>query len=222
MLALGVAVLVALLVPLLTHGSYKRLLGTDIHWGRFLAAGLAIQIALEFASPPRRYWHNVGFGLLVASYVLVLAFCARNLVLRGMSIVLIGIACNALVIGLNQGMPVKIPPEWSDQTWTRATVKHHPQQPGEKLLILSDIIVLKDPWNIVLSYGDLILAVGLCDVAYNASRDPQRRRKKAQRALGAKSSALPVDSSSDNGSSTASPNGRGTQRSHPAETAGPQ
>ena len=59
-----------------------------------------------------------------------------------MSIVLIGIACNALVIVLNQGMPVKLPPDWRNQTWTQATVKHHPQQPGEKLLILSDIIIL--------------------------------------------------------------------------------
>src|SRR5689334_21150858 len=121
MLALGLALLVALLVPLFTHGSYKRLLATDVHWGWILTAGLAIQIVLEFASPPRRYWHSFGFGLLVASYVLVLAFCARNLVLRGMSIVLIGVACNALVIVANQGMPVKFPPEWRNQTWTQAT-----------------------------------------------------------------------------------------------------
>jgi hypothetical protein len=222
MLALGVAVVIALLVPLVTHGSYQRLLATNIRWGWLLAAGLAIQIGLEFASPPRRYWHNAGFGLLVASYVLVLAFCARNLVLRGMSIVLIGIACNALVIGLNQGMPVKIPAEWRDQTWTRATVKHHPQQPGEKLLILSDIIVIKDPWNIVLSYGDLILAVGLCDVFYNASRDPQRRRKKAVRALDAKLAGVHIDISSENGSGTSSNNGRGTTETSRAGTTEPQ
>jgi len=185
MLVLVVALLFALLVPLFTHGSYKRLLATKIYWGSLLAAGLAIQIALEYASPPRRYWHSIGFGLLVASYVLVLAFCARNLVLRGMSIVLIGIACNALVIVLNQGMPVKFPPEWRDQTWAQATVKHHPQQPGEKLLILSDIIVLRHPFDDIMSYGDLILAVGLCDLAYNASRDPERRRSKTRRALGA-------------------------------------
>jgi hypothetical protein len=28
----------------------------------------------------------------------------------------------------------------------------------------------------VLSFGDLILAVGLCDLAYNASRRPKSRR----------------------------------------------
>ena len=33
MLALGLALLAALLVPLFTLGSYKRLLGTKVHWG---------------------------------------------------------------------------------------------------------------------------------------------------------------------------------------------
>jgi Family of unknown function (DUF5317) len=193
MLVLGIALLAALLVPLVTRGSYNRLLATKLHWGWLLAAGLAIQIALEFAGPPRRYWHNLGFGLLVASYVLVLAFCARNVVLRGMSIVLIGIACNAAVIVANQGMPVKIPPDWRNEVWAQATVKHHPQQPGEQLLWLSDIIIVREPFDNVLSFGDLILAVGLCDVTYNASRDPQRRRRKARRALQAKEAALPTE-----------------------------
>jgi hypothetical protein len=198
MLVLGIAMVAALLVPLLTHGSYRRLLATKVHWGWLLGGGLAIQIVLEYASPPRRYWHDVGFGLLVASYVLVLAFCARNLVLRGMSIVLIGIACNALVIVANQGMPVTIPPDWNPAT-NVATVKHHPQQPGERLLILSDFIVVNEPLNTVLSYGDLILAVGLCDVAYNASRDPQRRRRKARRALQARAASAPPPPVNGNG-----------------------
>ena len=52
-----------------------------------------------------------------------------------MGIVFIGIACNALVITLNQGMPVKIPAEWQDKSWTQPTVKHHPQQPDDKLRV---------------------------------------------------------------------------------------
>jgi hypothetical protein len=183
MLVLGIALLAAALVPLLTLGSYKRLIETHLHWGWLLAAGLAIQIGLEYYTLPRQYWHSVGFGVLVASYVLILAFVARNLLLRGMGIVFIGIACNALVIGLNQGMPVKLPPEWKNSPITQATVKHHPQQPGENLLILSDIIIVKAPFDVVMSFGDLILILGLCDVAYNASRDPKRRREKTRRAL---------------------------------------
>ena len=183
MLVLGIAMLAALLIPLVTFGSYKRLIATEIHWGWFLGAGLAIQLGLEYYTLPRRYWNTLGFGLLVASYVLILAFCARNLLLRGMSIVLIGIACNALVITLNHGMPVKFPPEWRNQSWTQATVKHHPQQAGESLLFLSDIIIIRDPYDVVVSFGDLIIAVGLCDAAFNASRDPQRRKRKARRAV---------------------------------------
>lgn len=178
MLVYAIAIVVALVIPLLTRGSYGRLFGVRWRFGLVLFAGLAIQIALEFVTIPRDHWHDVGFGLLVASYVLILGFAARNLVLRGMGIVFIGIACNALVITLNQGMPVKIPADWRDKSWTHATVKHHPQQPDDKLRFLSDIIVLKSPFDSVLSFGDLILAVGLCDVAYNASRKPRRRRSR--------------------------------------------
>jgi len=183
MLVLGIAMLAALLIPLVTLGSYKRLINTEIHWGWLLGGGLLIQLGLEYYSMPRRYWPTLGFGLLVASYVLILAFCARNLLLRGMSIVLVGVACNALVIVLNQGMPVKFPAKLRNESFALATVKHHPRQHGEKLLFLSDTIILMHPYDTVMSFGDLILTVGLCDVAFNVSRDPQRRKRRARRAV---------------------------------------
>ena len=179
MLVYTIAIAIALAIPLVTKGSYSRLFSVRWHWAGLLFAGLAIQIVLEFVTIPREHWHDYGFGLLVASYVLILGFAARNLVLRGMGIVLIGIACNALVIALNQGMPVKIPVDWQNKTWTQATVKHHPQQSDDRLRPLSDIIVLREPFDNVLSFGDLILAIGICDVAYNASRKPKRRRSSA-------------------------------------------
>ena len=183
MLVLGIAAVAALLIPLVTLGSYKRLIETKFHWSWVLPAGLAIQLGLEYYSLPRRYWDNLGYGLLVGSYVLILAFAARNVLLRGMSIVLIGIACNAAVITLNIGMPVKVRPAWRTESWAKATVKHHPRTHGEKLLFLSDIIILRHPYDTVMSFGDLILVIGLCDVSYNASRDPRRRRKKARRSV---------------------------------------
>jgi len=183
MLVLGIAMVAALIIPLVTFGSYKRLINTEIHWGWLLGAGLAIQLTLEYYTLPRRYWDSLGFGFLVASYVLILGFCARNLVLRGMSIVLIGVACNALVIAVNQGMPVKFPVTMRSESFALTTVKHHPQQHGEKLLFLSDIIILRHPYDTVMSFGDLILTVGLCDLAYNTSRDPRRRRRKTQRTV---------------------------------------
>jgi len=203
MLVLGIAMVAALVIPLVTFGSYKRLINTEIHWGWMLGAGLAIQLALEYYTLPRRYWDSLGFGFLVASYVLILGFCARNLLLRGMSIVLIGVACNALVIVVNQGMPVKFPARLRNESFALATVKHHPRQPGEKLLFLSDIIILMHPFDTVMSFGDLILTVGLCDLAYNVSRDPRRRRRKAQRAV-ARPNSTPYASQ---GSTTREPTG---------------
>lgn len=183
MLVYAIAIVVALVIPAATRGSYARLVGVRWRYGVVLFAGLAIQIVLEYVTIPKEHWHDLGFGLLVASYVLILAFVGRNLVLRGMGIVFIGIACNALVITLNQGMPVKIPADWTNKTWTQATVKHHLQQPDDKLRFLSDIIVLKKPYESVLSFGDLILAVGLFDVAYNASRRQKRRTPPGSRTV---------------------------------------
>jgi hypothetical protein len=189
-----ILILVAPLIPLVTRGSYTRLLDVKWRFKSVLFAGLAIQIALEYLTIPRAHWHDLGFGLLVASYVLILAFAARNLVLRGMGIVLIGIACNALVITLNQGMPVKFPPEWRDKAWAQATVKHHPTQPDDRLRFLSDIIVVKGPFDLVMSFGDLILVVGLCDVAYHASRKQKPRGPRSR--AGSIDSSRPSESSS--------------------------
>ncbi|MCZ7534972.1 MAG: DUF5317 domain-containing protein [Acidimicrobiia bacterium] len=173
-----VGVLAALLVPALTRGSYSRL--TE-GWRVFplLAAGFAIQTALDVFAIPEERWHDLGFGALVASYVLVLGFCAGNLLKRGMSIVLIGVACNALAIILNQGMPVAVPDDWARDGGIETTVKHHPQEPGDRLTALGDMIVLRAPTETVLSFGDLIMLAGLIDVSFHASRRPRSRRRRS-------------------------------------------
>ncbi len=215
MLVYAIAIVVALAIPVLTRGSYSRLIGVRWRFGSVLFLGLAIQIALEYVTIPREHWHDIGFGLLVASYVLILAFAARNLVLRGMGIVLIGIACNALVITVNQGMPFKVPVEWQHESWTKPTVKHHPQQSDDKLRFLSDIIVLKGPFDSVISFGDLILAVGLCDVAYNASRKPKRRRPRAAGGSGRSVRPRTIDLTNETRSNGANANEAGTSDPRP-------
>ena len=176
MLVLGIAVAIVLVLPLLTGGSYSRLVMIDWRWSAALFVGLGLQLALEFLPIPESRWDDLGFGLLLVSYALIIAFCARNVLLRGMAIVLIGVACNTLVIGLNHGMPVDLPPDLAKTDMFEPTVKHHPQDADDRLTFLGDMIVLRSPFDAALSFGDLIIAVGLCDVTYHASRRRKPRR----------------------------------------------
>jgi hypothetical protein len=176
-LALGAA----WLVPLVTRGSYARLLERPWRWGSFLVTGLGLQLVLDFLPFRHDQWHALGYGLLIASYVLVLGFVARNALFRGMSVVFIGVALNFVAILANGGMPVKIPPDWQGTNRVTTSVKHHPRGHDDHLIVITDIIVLRSPFNTVISFGDLIIAVGLCDVTYHASR-PKRRRTGAARA----------------------------------------
>jgi hypothetical protein len=89
--------------------------------------------------------------------------------------VLIGVALNGFVITIDQGMPVKIPPDWQTSSPVGATVKHHPRAAGDHLLALTDVIVLRK-LDAVISFGDLIIAFGLIDVTYWASRRTRRAR----------------------------------------------
>jgi hypothetical protein len=168
-------VALALLVPLFTRGSYARLLRTRWRWSALLLLGLGIQVALELVDIPEDHWHDLGFGLLVASYVLLVGFCCANLVHRGMGVVLIGVALNAIAITANQGMPVDAPASWLEDHPVEQTIKHHPQDPDQDVLLgITDIVPVPGPWPTVVSFGDLIMTVGLIDVAYHASRRGRR------------------------------------------------
>ncbi len=170
---------VAMLVPLLTGGSYLRLIGRDRRqwqWASLLFAGAAIQTAVEFIDAPATGTHQLGFGLLVASYVLLLGFTLRNAAHTGMIVVSIGIACNFVAIAVNEGMPVRVPDEWVATGGVTTTVTHHPESADDQLVVLGDIILLPNHQELV-SFGDLILAVGIIDAIFHASRKRRGRRK---------------------------------------------
>jgi hypothetical protein len=173
---LGVTVVVAALVVLVTFGSFGQLAKIEVKSVWLLLAGLAVQIGVTFAGIPKHLYDSVGFGLIMFSYVLILTFCFVNIGIRGMGLIAIGVAMNALVIGLNQGMPTR------DQPVTTASgrhirkpiepdVKHRPERSSDLLPFLSDIIWLPAPFqDEAVSFGDLILAVGICELAYYGSR----------------------------------------------------
>jgi hypothetical protein len=188
---LVLTVVVAGVVVVVTFGSFFELARLPITGGWLLAGGLAIQVVLEFIDLPSDQIDTVGYGLLMVSYALILAFCLANIRTRGFGVIAVGVALNTLVIGLNQGMPtidigndahgnrVRKPVE--------TTVKHRPEKPDDLLRFLDDRILLPEPFDSVVSFGDLVMAVGICELAYCASR----RRRQRPRGVAQTSASSP-------------------------------
>jgi hypothetical protein len=187
----------AALVVLLTFGSFTELTRIPIAAAWLLFLGLGIQIGLEFVDLPKDQIETIGYGLLMASYALILAFCLANLSTKGFGVIAIGIAMNALVIGLNQGMPTV--PIGNDEGGKRVekeieqTVKHRPEEDDDLLPVLGDRIVLPEPIDAVVSFGDLVVSVGICELVYVGSR--RRRRRGAHSRSQARSTSTPRPSS---------------------------
>lgn len=193
LLTLGAAVLVVLL----TFGSFTELTRLPITAAWLLFLGLGIQIGLEFVDFPKDQIETVGYALLMVSYALILAFCLANISTRGFGVIAVGIAMNALVIGLNQGMPTV--PIGNDEDGKRVeqeieqTVKHRPEEDDDLLTVLDDRIVLPEPFDTVVSFGDLVVSVGICELVYFGSR--RRRRRGASGRGQVRSTSTPRPSS---------------------------
>ncbi len=175
MLVYAVAIVLAILIVPLTGGQFRQLGRIRLRRVWLLFAGLGLQILLEVVNLPRARFDDVGLALLLASYVLILGFGLSNLLLTGMGVITVGIAMNAFVIALNQGMPYKVP----EGTKAETTVKHRPQKSDDVLPQLGDYIALGSPIDASISFGDLVIAVGLIDLTYRASRRPRRSRTRA-------------------------------------------
>jgi hypothetical protein len=176
--SIAVAGGIAIAIVLVTRGSLRQLLRLRIQsiWLALLA--LTIQVVLDLVDFPDDRIDDLGFALLMVSYALLLAFCFVNIRVPAMWIVALGVALNAAVIGLNQGMPTR------DREVTTAsgrtverpidrTVKHRPESGDDLLPFLGDKIVIPEPIDEVISVGDIVLGVGIVGVCYLGSR-PRR------------------------------------------------
>ncbi len=168
---LFVTLAVALGVALVSGGSLRNLAATEVRHPVIVAEAVGIQLALEVLHPTRGTAGHLASALLVVSYVFLLVFCALNLRLRGLAVVAVGIALNGAVITLNGGMPIRAP-----EAAVQATTKHHAERPSDRLTFLGDIILVPAVRQ-TLSFGDLIMLVGLVDVLFHCSRNPATRRR---------------------------------------------
>ena len=178
----------AALVVVVTRGKWRHLAHLPVQGGLLFFTGLAIQITLEYVKFTPTGIETVGYALLMLSYVFLLSFCLVNLPLRGMGVIAIGIALNTIVIGLNLGMPARQIPIGSGRSGTKPieqTVKHRPESPDDLLGFLGDKIILPSPFNTLISIGDIVILIGVCELAYFGSHHRRRRPRQSNLASSA-------------------------------------
>ena len=176
MLVYAIAIVLAILIVPLTGGQFRQLSRIRLRRPWMLFAGLLLQIILQVIDLPRARYDDIGLTILLASYVLIIGFGLSNLLLTGMGVITIGIAMNAFVIALNQGMPYRV----AEGEKAETTVEHRPEKSNDLLPELGDYIVLGSPVNASISFGDLVIAVGLIDLTFRASRRPRRSRSRTR------------------------------------------
>lgn len=176
----ALAVAAGILIGLVAGGRVSNMSRRALRGWVLLAAGIATQAAAGRIGGPE--WVT---PLVLLSYALLLAFAAINLQLAGMGVVMIGMVANAAVIGVNDGMPIRpsavvaaglATPEQAERM--RADVKRRPERAGDRLVLLADIVPVP-PLHEVVSFGDLVMGVGVADVIVHLMRTRSRIRSKA-------------------------------------------
>ena len=169
----------AVIVVVATKGSFERLSRLQFRMVWLLFLGLAIQIVLEVVDFPKDRIDDLGFAILLLSYVAILGFCVLNVSVRGMTLIAIGVSLNVLVIALNQGMPTKDDVRERNGREVHVpieqTVKHRPQEDDDLLVFLGDVITAPGFSNQQFSIGDIVMGLGIVDLCFEGSRVPRRR-----------------------------------------------
>ena len=186
MVTLAIVTGVALLVVVVTRGSFSQLYRLPIQSIWMVVVALAIQIVLAFVDIPADRLDDLGFALVMASYAFLLAFCFVNLRVPMIWVIALGIALNALVIGLNRGMPTA-PNEVTTRSGRTVeepierTAKHRPESNDDVLQFLGDRLRVPEPVDELVSIGDIAIGVGIVLVCYQGSRVRRRPRTRAER-----------------------------------------
>ena len=172
-----VSLSLTLLVGIASGGRLRNLSGIHLRW-----TGLAIiGFALQFVSGPGT---AIPLSCLYASFVLLSAFAIKNIRVTGFTVILIGIAMNFLVIGLNQGMPVARQAlaasgqaDTLDDLIGNPYPKHHLASEDDLVVFLGDVIALPQPIGQAISIGDIFTYGGVGVVIVAGMRAPTARRE---------------------------------------------
>lgn len=172
------AVLVGLVVGFLRRGRLARVGHAPVRAKTLLLLGVVIPALAD------RFTREVAVPLVVFALAALFVFALANVRLVGMSVMAVGILANLLATFLNHGMPVRQDALVAAGLATSEEVARveldgarRLEEPTHRLRILGDIIPLEETGQ-VLSFGDLVILVGLADITANLTL--RRRRRAAE------------------------------------------
>ena len=179
-----VAVAVGLAAGLLAGGRFANLAARDFRAWALLPAGVVVQLVPDLVSAVE----DAAFVFLAVSYACLAVFALCNLHIVGMAVVTVGLVLNLVPVLANGGMPVRPDAavaagitEWDEIGRIEFDPKHHLETDDDRFMVLADIIPVR-PLREVLSFGDLVMAVGIADVLFRLLRPAgARRRRRAPR-----------------------------------------
>ncbi|HXF70996.1 MAG TPA: DUF5317 domain-containing protein [Actinomycetota bacterium] len=173
----------ALAVGYLVGGRAAGLVAARLRWWWLAFAGLALQL-LPLSGTP-------GFVVLVASFVLLVAFCAANLRAPGLWLIALGLSANLVVIAANRGMPVTreaLVASGQGETLRALRLeggaKHHLADRDDELLPLADVIPLGPPIRQTISVGDVLVHAGAFWFVVASMRRARSTRTRGSRVAG--------------------------------------
>ena len=172
LMAICIAIIVA--IGYLLGGRLRNVSDLQIEWTWLALAGLALQFVTGPGSTVPLVCLYLSFGLLIV-------FTIKNIRVFGFPVILAGVLCNLLVIGIDGGMPVsKHALRASDQGQFLGDLennpypKHHLATEDDLLRFLGDAIPLPSPVEQAISVGDILTYCGVGVVIVGAMRKPSR------------------------------------------------
>lgn len=166
-----------LAVGYLTGGRLQNIAGLRLRWPALALVGLALQ----FVTGPGE---TVPLACLYLSFMLLIVFIVVNIRIVGFPVILAGVLCNLLVIGVNGGMPVSAHAlEASGQGQFLGDLennpypKHHLATGDDLLRFMGDVIPIPAPVEQAISLGDILTYGGVGIVIVGAMRAAPARRE---------------------------------------------
>jgi hypothetical protein len=149
-----------------------------------LTSLLLLSVLAQAAAELLPLGDTLGLSVVLVSYIGLTAFALANIRLVGMPVVLVGLLCNLVVISVNGGMPVRASAVLAARAAAPAELdsldfgaKRHLERADDRLTVLGDVVPVR-PTREVLSFGDLILAVGIGDVLFRLLKPAIGRRRR--------------------------------------------